>query len=1260
MTTAMLSWRAATGALALLLLGTGVHAAWAQPGYPAASSEWGPGYDAAAAADAIAHENANYWQTVQGKDRGAWWQLDLGQVFPVKGVKIAWARCEDKYHCPPATATVQVSLTGEEGAWKDVRSIAASEIPRDGQPYDPEREWSYPLTEAAPARYVRLLFPDGDQPGAKHDGYLCLGEVEVQAPGLTPQVVTIEGPFGKAELNATYPALVRLYLRGPDGLNEQSLLAEAGRRPWAKGACTYVVGKDEERYESRLARPDGAELTEEDGRSVLRITGVKLSAGGGEPPVATEDWTLSAPGDGSQLIWKIVRRWEKDFVSVMSGSPGLFFSFDARRRANSVTSTIWYDPFRMAARPSGLYALQNYPRRVSQNHIQTIRDRDTWAIYKLWTNWHAPSDLRLEVEGGQLYRRGSFAWLSEAGAVTSGDVSATHTKGQVEEISLKIGGADKYATGYQLAITLPDREKETEASLRDFYVSVLNGGAVNDQKGFDFGNESDGWYYAGSSWMYGMAVAAGTPAPGQLSSRPYDVARAFREHMAHILTRLDDEGRAHFGYNQGGQWVDDNLHTIIGTHAYLLHSGDLHFVRQNLPALERMLAYFIQRRNEQGLFKLDDVGAHWYYDAVSTSGINGYHNSFFYKATVDLAEMEAAAGRGEKAAEYREIAALTKKAFNEVLWKEDAPGGPRYLDWIDAKGQPVSYFCDLCQWPPIAVGIASPEQARKIVATADARIAELEKEYGYKGCAGLSALWPVPESVNPLAKSWQTYGVYMNGGTLLCQTYWEIVARARAGDAKGAYHRLSRFAERAREISWAGDNAFTITGEPKGDGEPYLADMVAATAGAIHGVLGITPTWQKLDVKPCLPSDWPGAEAEVLYKGRRHRVTIEGDKVEIEPLEQVIELPLLWVMDWNLRDSPTGVAEGSNLYFGDLTFVALKRVLDDQGALGLWKLDDEAGPVDDASPHKNHGTIKGEGVSRGQAGHGPAGKGFRFDGNGQVTIPHNDSLASGPEESFTVQCWFNTEATDSRVMVGKPGAFCVYVKESKLAAWLMDTQGRFVEALGSRPVADAEWHHVAAVYDRRAQRLSVYLDGKLDTPDGTPGPRNPMDISSLTDAATPQSLTLGGLSQNSFLYVGLLDEVSIFRGALEPAAFSFKEDYPSPYGTAAVSYPQSGSYQSPPYDWAVPAKLVDLTVTADLNQGSVTATVETSDDEFNTVRSQVRISVKDGVNTYPLDSVEGAARGVRVRLELAPGKEAAASPVVDGFRITATPATTDP
>ena len=181
-----------------------------------------------------------------------------------------------------------------------------------------------------------------------------------------------------------------------------------------------------------------------------------------------------------------------------------------------------------------------------------------------------------------------------------------------------------------------------------------------------------------------------------------------------MLSTIDELGRAHFGYNQGGEWVDDNLHTIIGMHFYLLHSGDVHFVRQCLPALERMLAYFVQRRSPQGLFKLDDTGAHWYYDCVPTSGTNGYYNAFFYKAAIDLAEMEHATGRDQQAREYGELAASIKAAFNKVLWKEDAAGGPRYVDWIDAQGKEVAYFCDLCQCFTISLFLSSIGYVQKI------------------------------------------------------------------------------------------------------------------------------------------------------------------------------------------------------------------------------------------------------------------------------------------------------------------------------------------------------------------------------------------------------------------------------------------------------------------------------------------------------------------------------------------------------------------
>ncbi|NLY00090.1 MAG: hypothetical protein GXY83_28660 [Rhodopirellula sp.] len=100
-----------------------------------------------------------------------------------------------------------------------------------------------------------------------------------------------------------------------------------------------------------------------------------------------------------------------------------------------------------------------------------------------------------------------------------------------------------------------------------------------------------------------------------------------------------------------------------------------------------------------------------------------------------------------------------------------------------------------------------------------------------------------------------------------------------------------------------------------GDGEPYLADMVAATAAAVHGVLGIESTWDKLIVTLCLPPDWPRAEADVLYKGRRHHVTIENGKARIDALEQVLSPLLLWVMDFNLRHTAYASAETANVAF---------------------------------------------------------------------------------------------------------------------------------------------------------------------------------------------------------------------------------------------------------------------------------------------------------------------------------------------------------
>jgi hypothetical protein len=320
----------------------------------------------------------------------------------------------------------------------------------------------------------------------------------------------------------------------------------------------------------------------------------------------------------------------------------------------------------------------------------------------------------------------------------------------------------------------------------------------------------------------------------------------------------------------------------------------------------------------------------------------------------------------------------------------------------------------------------------------------------------------------------------------------------------------------------------------------------------------------------------------------------------------------------------------------------------------LWKLDETNGPVRDGSPHRNQGTIEGQGVRRAEAGHVPSRRGYSFDGRGWVDFPHADiNLSMDRSESFTVQCWFKTETAESRALLGKYGAYCLAVRDGKLVASLTDME-HTQEAVGSGHAADGQWHHVAAVVNRQTQRLALYLDGKLDTTGGAPDARNPVNVS-VVGSTSRRSFNFGSVA-GSTPFVGSLDDISILRGALEPSQFSFPHDHPSPDFGTVMTYADSGSYLSPPCDWGMAAKLIDVTVAAELNSGEMTATVEASNDGFGTIASVMKVSLRDGVNTYPLGSLRKPARAVRVRLDLTRGRDSARSPTMDGFRITATPA----
>jgi hypothetical protein len=717
--------------------------------------------------------------------------------------------------------------------------------------------------------------------------------------------VRLEGKFGQVEIDPKKPALKSLTLRRADGtLEPHSLLSPKGA-PWQRGmvewgtqALTFAVDETGHRFESRNRPSTSVEKTAQG----VTLRGIVLSDGAGEP-VAKEDWVLKA--EGNDLVWTVERTWLRELATTSTGTPALFFSTrpispsPSTILPNSVATTFWIAPDNLHGWHNPFYRLasQGFDHKLALDNNMVVTEPGGWATLKLFPSWQNDSEPRFAAEGGHLYRRGHFGWLSEAGIVSHPDAKRVYKAGEKEKTTLRLSAAPAAASGHQLAVKAED-PSGTIDSLRRFYGALLNGGCINDQVHYNFGNQTDGWYYGGGTWMKGLPFLAGAPAPDAASSQALELPRAFRDNLQMIIGTEFEPGRTRFGYNTTGAFTDDNIIQVIGGRAYYLYSGDLAFVRQNLPFYRRAVTWYLDQRNAGGLVSMSP--AHWYYDAMPGNGVTSYHNAFLYRALLDLAGMERATGNAAEAATAETEAAKLKEAFNRVLWWEDAPGGPRYCDWIQPDGTKIAYGADLCLFPPVAFGIASPEQAKKLIATIDKRIGELEREDGYIGLASRSAYWPVPASVNTHPSN-QGFGNYMNGGSFLGMTYWEIMARAAAGDAEGAWNRLKKFAGGTRltgEKGFIGNNWVMQDGRIGfgANDEPYLSDAIAVPGALVQGILGIRQTNDKLEVKPVLPAALQKASAEVVHLGMRKRVTIDGKSVKIEELGRAFTPPdeLTW------------------------------------------------------------------------------------------------------------------------------------------------------------------------------------------------------------------------------------------------------------------------------------------------------------------------------------------------------------------------------
>ena len=1037
---------------------------------------------------------------------------------------------------------------------------------------------------------------------------------------------SLEGDFGNIVISSDQPEVISLKLKNPAGhLEPRSLLSEKGlhwqreTEDWATGAYSYVVDNEGVRYESRNF-PAGDFVQKE---NVILLKDVLLApANQKDQAVACENWRLFI--DGQELVWQIERTWLNDFEVRLDAAPGLFSSLraiehsPAKVNPNGATHVLWSHPDQLQGRFESFYrpAAWHSGFKLSRNNVVNFKQPGAWAIAKLWTTWNAEMEPRFQVGSDDyLSNRGHFGWRNEVAVVHDISPLRKVKSGQIEKTELRISAIPADQTGYQMQIDLPD--KKFEHIMTNFHRGLLNGGLVNDQLNFDFGNETNGWYYGGASVWRGFAIMAGIPASNKRSEQDFEVWQAYRHHLERVIGTSEQIGRTGFGYNWGGYHLDTNLYVIIGVHKYLMHTGDLPFVRQQLPALEIMMKNYTSRQRDDGLFDLGHKG-HQYYDVVHTSGINGSHNAFFYKGLLDLADLQIACGNPDKANQYRQNAARVKEAFNKVLWNEDLSGGPRYIDEITHDGKVVSYGADMNLFPPVAFGIADEERAKKLFATIDKRIAEIRENepQGYVGLDSLSAYWPVPEWLKPF----HAYPDYMNGGSFFGPGYWEILARCRYGDTETAMERLRAFADGSLENSnWCGNNWITRGGKV-GHGaidEPYLSDMVVTPSAIIFGLMGVQPTWDDLKVVPQLPTEWKKASAEIVYKGKLHRIEINDGEVTIEEKEKMIDpssFPLVWrvgglyPLEWQtLTDRPFTKREGwhagdqINTHQGNRIALRQEFGNEDETLLANWVMKADGNKVEDRSGRQNTLRVQG-GVEFLAESNLPI---ARFAGTGSLITPAGD-LAFNKEQDFTIWCRFRSNSQQPVVMLSRPGHYCLYLKDGKLTAWLMGDGTVFKEVQGTANAADGNWHEAAAVIDRSAKVLRLYIDNQ---------PQGEVDISAIPESSTAAGVSIGSLG-GGYPFHGDLSGAAIYAEALSPT----KKSFAPPAATAStVAFAETGTYRSGVFNWGQKVSLKEIVFDADLNSGEIEAILISANDKEFTDNVKTKFTIKNGFEIYPLE-----------------------------------------
>ena len=370
-------------------------------------------------------------------------------------------------------------------------------------------------------------------------------------------------------------------------------------------------------------------------------------------------------------------------------------------------------------------------------------------------------------------------------------------------------------------------------------------------------------------------------------------------HQFNPLTMMANEGDSREVEEAPKYYSDDHLWVVLTITAYLKETGDLAFLEEVIPYYEKdreghplELGAVLDHMRRAIEFTHNNVGAHglpllgfadWNDTVNLRVGAESLLAANLYgKALLEMIELARHLGDAEAIAQYTACYETMKQRVNEHAWD-----GEWYVRYFDADGSPIGshsnaegqIYTNGQSWPVIS-GFAPPDRAKAALAAVHRRL---------NTCNGIKLSTPGYDGFDPAKGGITTYppGAKENGGIFLHSNLWVIIAETIVGNGDRAFEYYNQINPVAKNhnIDDFECEPYVYPQNILGDEHPQFGlarnSWLSGTASWAYQagtqyILGVKPTYEGLEINPCVPGKWDGFRVTRKFRNAVYQIEVKN------------------------------------------------------------------------------------------------------------------------------------------------------------------------------------------------------------------------------------------------------------------------------------------------------------------------------------------------------------------------------------------------